>query len=313
MACLATDLAEDLILVNALPAAQTLIKALTKRDPGCDQAQALRVDLRRRIDSPSAAADLAERITRARTGLTLARSAWARSALAAGDVESAVLQASVAVERGNHLDDTLLQLSAVLARGGEGIAPFDKWSNMLKRDPTPQHRALGCAGFFARGEDADAAKELDAIEATQPKASGLKAMRAIALVREGRREEARAALAAAWQGQGHTLWKISAEAELATREARKEDAKRAWESYITRYRSAEGPVTREEAQAKLAALGGSPIRTKTSSSTPLTSEAPKHEGGAPDTRADEEGGSLLFSLIGLCIAFSALWWWRRSR
>ena len=315
LACEATPLAADLFLVNAVSEAKAVTNALTARDAGCDKAQALQVDLNSQVISPQKASALAETLITARTGLAITRSAWARSALALGELETATTQAAVAVEQGTAIDDTLLVLAAVLNAGGTKSAPMAKWANMLERDPTPPNRGLGAAMFFARGDYDRAVEHLTALESELPKALRLKAMRAYTLSKAGKLPEAKAALKSAWRSDQAELWAVAAEAEIAEAEKRTKDATLAWESYLMRLTPGHGPISRAIAVAKLEALGTSVSHrlSKGKHPKPGTTEPKSPSTQTPSKPDQPQGESLWLSLIGLCIAFSLLWWWRRSR
>jgi tetratricopeptide (TPR) repeat protein len=316
MACEAAELARDLFLVNAVTEAQDVTKAITARDPGCDVAQALRIDFTSLVTSPLKATRLAERLIAARTGLSLTRSAWARASLAVGDLRTATAQAAVAVKQGTAIHDTLPVLTAVLSAGGTDEAPMAKWANMLERDPTPANRALGAAMFIARGEHDAAATQLLAIEAGLPKTAGLQAMRAFVLSKAGKLDEAKAALVGAWESDKAELWAVAAEAEVAEAEGRREDAVLAWGAYLARLEIGRGPLNREAATARLEALGATikPGTKRTAKQTSRSTQAPKNSTEeATPASSQGEGDSLWLSLLGLCVAFTLLWWWRRSR
>jgi tetratricopeptide (TPR) repeat protein len=312
-ACEASPLARDLILVNAVGQARVVARALTKRDPGCDTAQALQVDLNSLVTSPLEATTLAEELIVSRTGLAVTRSAWARAALALGDLETATTQAAVAVEQGTAIDDTLLVLAAVLSAGGSEKAPMAKWANMLERDPTPPNRALAAAMFFAR-EDYDASvAQLLALESVLPKAYQLKAMRSFALSKAGKLDEAKAALEAAWRSDHAELWAVAAEAEVAEAEGRRNDATLAWSAYLLRLAVGQGPITRQAAVARLEALGAA-VKPRLKSGRIESGAAPPLKPAEQTTSpSQQDGDSLWLSLLGLCVAFTLLWWWRRSR
>ena len=314
MACTLTGLVKDLALVDASTEARRLAKTIAKRDPGCEEAQALRVNLVARYDSAEDAVKLADKIVSERTGLSLVRSAWACAALQTGDIKSATLQASVPVERGGTLDPATLILSAVLRSGGLVEAPLAKWENLYKRDASAAHRALMAARAFARGDFEAAEEQLVALSAATLKAPGLDAMRALSLVRMGRPSEAKAALERAWPLEEGLLWAIAAEAEVAEAEGKGTEAISVWKSYLKHYSVGLGPMNEGEVRAKLSELsGGVPSADSGLRPKPGTSAAPSK--GSATTPAGEasDDANLIPSLVGLCAAFGALWWWRRSR
>ena len=311
MACALSGLVRDLVSINALDKARALAKDIAKRDPSCDAAQALRVDLLAQARSSQDAAVLAEGIVKARTGLSLARSAWACAALAAGDLKTATLQASVPVERGGPADPALLILSSILRQGGLELAPLAKWDNMLSRDASAANRALAAARLFAEGDYANAENQLVALKVDTGPAPGLDAMRALGLIRLGRLPEAKAAAEGGWPAVENRLWIIAAEAEIAEAEGKRLGALAAWQAYLAGFEPGRGPLTRKEAQAKVAYLSGEHGGKAKVSTRQLK---PQGDQETQTTSSDAEGESDLgLSLLGLCIAFAALWWWRRSR
>ena len=107
-----------------------------------------KIDVRAQTKHGESALALAKDLVAARTGLAATRSAWARAALQAGDMETATRQAGVPVERGGATGDSIITLAAVLSAGGTKLAPLPRWENMLERDPTTANRGLGAAVFF---------------------------------------------------------------------------------------------------------------------------------------------------------------------
>ena len=72
------------------------------------------MDLLRRAGQSEPAEALARALVLERTGFMKVRSAWANTALEAGDLATATLQASVPVERGGATGASIAQLASVL-------------------------------------------------------------------------------------------------------------------------------------------------------------------------------------------------------
>ncbi|MDP6946134.1 MAG: hypothetical protein QF464_18440, partial [Myxococcota bacterium] len=255
---------------------------------------------------------LAEALVKKRTGLAVTRSAWARAALAAGDLELATLQAGVPVESGGAVGDSVVTLAAVLAAGGAEHAPIPRWKNMLERNPTTTRRGLGAALHFVLNEYDDALAQVLAVEVAMPDAAELKAMRAVLLARSNKLDEARAALTAAWESRTLGLWAVAAEAELAEAEARTADAIGVWEAYIAARPPALGPLTVAQAQERLRALGrAAPRGTPSRETSPQEPSASKK--AAPTMTEKKDRIPTWVWLVLIMVAVVGLYGWRRSR
>ncbi|MGM0574433.1 MAG: tetratricopeptide repeat protein [Myxococcota bacterium] len=255
------------------PVAGRVLKAA----PDCDEVRAAWADVTRRSGDGDAARRIIEDGLEASPGSITLRTAKARLALAGGRPEEAVTPARVAAQRGDAAGRSAPTLAAVAAADVVDEGTLEAWDGEAATSPDDAGAlVLGAVSCLARGDDECAAQRFDyARDLAPPGAQGLAALHALALARSGQVDDARRALDAAWDEERPGPEAVAAEAALARADGEKDAERRAVEAYLSALERGGGPVSRADAEARLAALEG---------------EAPaaEPEGAEPETSADEE-------------------------